>query len=89
MNRRYFLKYMTASGLTVAGAGSIMNCSTSTETNNNNQGSADINITKSGADFEAMGIQTYLAAANSGLLTDQAVIDTALAFMSHHEGLPM
>jgi hypothetical protein len=86
MNRRHFFKSITAGGLTVAGTGTLINCSTSTESNNNNQGLADVNITQSGADFEAMGIQTYIAAANSSLLTDQAVIDTALAIKSHHEG---
>ena len=45
----------------------------------------DAELVKAGADFEAMGVKTYEVAAASGLLTDQAVINTAVAYMNDHK----
>jgi hypothetical protein len=65
----------------------LTSCETSTDSTSDNGGfEADAALVTSGAEFEAMGVKTYQAAANSGLLSSQAVIDTALAYMADHQG---
>ena len=86
MNRTDFIKTIGAGGLLVAGSSMFHACETSTEPSTEEDLKAAIQIVTDGANFEAMGIQTYIVAANSGLLVDQAVIDTALLYKSHHEG---
>jgi len=85
MRRMDFIKTMGTGSLLVTASSMFQACETSTESSNEGDLQASIQIVTDGANFEAMGIQTYVVAANSGLLTDQAVIDTALLYKSHHE----
>ena len=85
MQRRDFLRNISAGGTLVAGGALLSACESSTGNDNDADLTATIEIVRNGANFEAMGIQTYVAAANSGLLVDQPVIDAALAFMADHE----
>ncbi len=86
MRRIDFIKTIGAGSLLVTASSMFQACETSTESSNEEDLQAAIQIVTDGANFEAMGIQTYVVAANSGFLTDQAVIDTALLFKSQHEG---
>lgn len=86
MERRLFLRSLALTGGVTAGAGLISACSTSTAANNEDDFEQDVDLVVAGAEFEAMGIKTYEVAAGSGLLTNQAVIDTAVAFMNDHIG---
>ena len=86
MERRIFLRSLALSGGITAGAGLISACSSSTAANNEDDFEQDVNLVIAGAEFEAMGIKMYQVAAASGLLTDQAVIETAVAFMNDHIG---
>ena len=83
MNRRNFLTNLSLIG---AGSSLILNsCETTNDSNTTENLDADLQVLTDAANFEASGIATYVAAANSGLLKDQAVIDTALSFKSQHE----
>jgi hypothetical protein len=86
MNRMDFIKTIGTGGIVVAASSLFNACETATESSSEDDLDAAIQIVTDGANFEAMGIQTYAAAANSGLLVDQTVIDTALLYKSHHEG---
>ena len=86
MKRLDFIKTVGAGGMLVTASSLFNACETSTESSGEGDLDAAIQIVTDGANFEAMGIQTYAAAAGSGLLIDQAVIDTALLYKSHHEG---
>jgi len=83
MDRRNFLTNLSILGL---GSGLILNsCETTSDSNSEGDLDADLQVVTDGANFEAAGVATYVAAANSGLLVDQAVIDTALLFMAQHK----
>jgi hypothetical protein len=87
LDRRFFLRSFSVAGASFAASNFLTSCETSTESSGDNGGfEADAAIVTSGAEFEAMGIKTYQAAANSGLLSTQGVIDTALAYMADHQG---
>jgi hypothetical protein len=87
MDRRFFLRSFSVVGASVAATSFLSSCETSTDSTGDNGGfEADAALVTSGAEFEAMGVKTYQAAANSGLLSTQAVIDTALAYMADHQG---
>ncbi len=81
MNRRNFLKKLPALG--AAGGLAIAGCSTGTG-NDIEDLSGDLAIVTQAAEREAVAIQTYTAAAESGIITTQAVLDTAVYYRSHH-----
>lgn len=82
MERRNFIYTLTAAG-GLLGAGQLLNsCKSSTEPENTE---SDVELVTAGAEFEAMGVRTYQVAAGSGLITTQAYIDVAVAFMKDHE----
>jgi len=83
MERRNFLRSLAYTGGLVTTTGIINSCKTSTAATDG-EFTEDEPIVRAGAEFEAMGVKTYEAAANSGLLKDQVVIDTAVAFMNDH-----
>jgi rubrerythrin len=86
MDRRHFFKYIGMGGVATLTAGGIWSCDNSTDPNNTDQSLEDsIAAAREGAEFEAMAIQTYLAAAGSGLITDQNVLDLAIQYNGHHE----
>ena len=84
MERRNFLRSLAYTGGLVTTAGILHSCKSSTAATDGDF-SEDEPIVRAGAEFEAMGVKTYEVAANSGLLKDQAVIDTAVAFMNDHK----
>ena len=86
MERRSFIKSIALSGGIVTTAGLISSCKSSTASTQEGVFENDAPLVTAGAEFEAMGIKTYEVAYNSGLLTDKAVIDTAVAFMNDHIG---
>lgn len=45
----------------------------------------DAVLVRNAAEREAIAIQTYTAAAESGLIEDQQTLDTAVLFRSHHQ----
>jgi len=86
MERRSFIKSMAVSGGVLSATGILASCKSSTGSPVGAAFEQDAPLVTAGAEFEAMGIKTYEVAAGSGLLTDQAVIDTAVAFMNDHKG---
>jgi hypothetical protein len=86
MERRSFIKSLALTGGLATTTGLISGCKTSTGGPTGDGFDDDVSLVQGGAAFEAMGIKTYQVAAGSGLLTDQAVIDTAVAYMGDHEG---
>ena len=85
MERRSFLKSIAISGGVLSTAGVLASCKSSTGATANAVFEEDAPLVTAGAEFEAMGIKTYEVAAQSGLLTDQVIIDTAIAFMNDHK----
>ena len=85
MERRSFIKSMAVSGGLLSTAGVLASCKSSTGSTPGAVFEEDAPLVTAGANFEAMGIKTYEVAAQSGLLTDQAVIDTAIAYMNDHK----
>jgi len=83
MERKNFLKSLAYTGGIMTTAGLVNSCSSSTAATDG-EFTEDEPIVRAGAEFEAMGVKTYEVAANSGLLSDQAVISTAVAFMNDH-----
>jgi hypothetical protein len=81
MDRKKFLKTIPIIG--VAGGLTLSGCSTGTGNDDINL-SADAEILTEAAEREAVAIQSYNAAAESGLLTTQAVLDTAVLYRVHH-----
>lgn len=77
---------MAVSGGVLSTAGILASCKSTTASTVNAAFEEDAALVTGGAQFEAMGIKTYEVAAASGLLTDQAVIDTAIAYMNDHIG---
>lgn len=87
MNRRDFLKQTAVAGLgaTVAGATLLQSCDTSPTASAGNLES-DLSFVREGAQLEAVAIKSYLAAAQSGLITNQAILNAAVSFAGHHQG---
>lgn len=87
MNRRDFLKQTSLVGIgaTALGATALQSCDTSpTSTAGNLQN--DLSLVREGAQLEAVAIKSYQAAAASGLITNQAILDAAVSFAGHHQG---
>lgn len=84
MERRTFLKSIPLLG--VGGSISLMACSTGGGVGSQVDGdlSGDNLILTQAAEREATAIQTYNAAAGSGLITNQSVLNTAVAYKDHH-----
>lgn len=81
MDRKKFLKNLPVLG---AACGlSISGCSTGTGTDSNDL-TGDLAIVTQAAEREAVAVQTYTAAAESGIITTQTVLDTAVYYRSHH-----
>lgn len=83
MHRRDFINTLSFVG--VSGGLLLTSCETTNDSNSDESLAADLQLVSDGAKFEASGVATYAAAAQTGLLVDQAVIDTALLFMSQHQ----
>jgi hypothetical protein len=83
MERRNFIKSLAYTGGLVGTAGVLSSCKSSTAATDESF-EQDESLVRAGAEFEAMGMKTYEVAYNSGLLTDQAVIDTAVAYLQDH-----
>jgi rubrerythrin len=83
MDRKKFLKTIPLIG--IGGAG-LIGCSTGSGVGSEGSGdlSGDNLILTQAAEREAIAIQTYNAAAQSGIITDQGVLDTAVAYRDHH-----
>jgi hypothetical protein len=92
MNRRNFLKSTslvglsaTAIGSTLVGSTLLSACDTSpTESVGNLEN--DLSLVRRGAELEAIAIKSYQAAAASGLITDQGILNAAVNFLGHHQG---
>ncbi|MCB0284296.1 MAG: ferritin-like domain-containing protein [Calditrichaeota bacterium] len=83
MKRRDFINTISFAGIS---SGLILSsCETTNDSTSEENLENDLQIVTDGAIFEASGVATYAAAANSGLLVDQAVIDTAVLFMNQHQ----
>ena len=82
MNRKTFLKSIPALG--IAGGLSLTACSTGTEVDSGSDLSGDNAIITGAAEREAIAIKTYVAATESGIITSQQVLDTALIYKQHH-----
>lgn len=84
MERRTFLKSIPLLG--IGGGVSLMACSTGggVGATDANDLTGDNLILTQAAEREAVAIQTYNAAAQSGLITNQGVLDTAVAYRDHH-----
>ncbi|MEP1306018.1 MAG: ferritin-like domain-containing protein [Balneola sp.] len=86
MDRKSFLRTIPIIG--IAGGATLLSCSTGTGTESNFSGddnlTGDNQILTNSAEREATAIQTYLAAAQSGLISNQAILDTAIAYKNHH-----
>lgn len=92
MNRRNFLKSTslfglsaTAIGTTLAGSTLLSACDTSPTSSVGNLEN-DLSFVREGAEMEAVAVKSYQAAAASGLITDQGILDAALRFAGHHQG---
>ncbi len=87
MNRRDFLKSTSLVGLSATAIGSTLMsaCDTSpTESVGNLEN--DLSFVRQGAQMEAVAIKSYQAAAASGLITDQGILNAAVSFAGHHQG---
>lgn len=84
MERRTFLKSIPLLG--IGGGVSLMACSTGggVGATDNADLMGDNLILTQAAEREAVAIQTYNAAAESGLITNQGVLNTAVAYRDHH-----
>ncbi|MFQ3609385.1 MAG: hypothetical protein SNJ55_12205 [Chloroherpetonaceae bacterium] len=87
MNRRNFLKSTSLVGLsaTALGATLLSACDTSPTASVGNLEN-DLSLVREGAQMEAVAIKSYQAAAASGLITDQGVLNAALRFAGNHQG---
>ncbi len=81
MDRKRFLKAIPVIG--VAGGLTLTGCSTGTGNDDINV-SGDVAILMEAAEREAVAIQSYNAAAESGLISTQAVLDSAVLYRDHH-----
>ncbi len=87
MNRRDFLKSTSLVGLSATAIGATLTsaCDTSpTESVGNLEN--DLSFVREGAQMEAVAIKSYQAAAASGLITDQGILNAAVSFAGHHQG---
>lgn len=84
MERRTFLKSIPLIGF--AGGASLLACSTGGGVGAAVDGdlSGDNLILTQAAEREAISIQTYNGATGSGIITDQGVLNTAVAYRDHH-----
>jgi|GEM_PF-880925 len=87
MNRRDFLKSTSLVGLsaTAIGATLMQSCETSPTSSVGNLEN-DLSLVRQGAQMEAVAIKSYQAAAASGLITNQGILDAAVNFLGHHQG---
>jgi len=87
MNRRTFLKSTSLVGLSATAIGStlISACDTS-PTESVGTLENDLSFVREGAQMEAVAIKSYQAAAASGLITDQGILNAALRFAGNHQG---
>jgi hypothetical protein len=87
MNRRDFLKSTSLVGLsaTAIGATLMQSCETSPTSSVGNLEN-DLSLVRQGAQMEAVAIKSYQAAAASGLITDQGILNAAVSFAGHHQG---
>lgn len=81
MDRKKFLKTIPLLG--AAGTLTLAGCSTGTGAGEIDL-SGDAQILTEAAEREAVAIQTYNAAAQSGLITDDAVLESAVNYRNHH-----
>jgi rubrerythrin len=84
MERRSLLRSLAITGGLLGTAGIIKSCKSATASTTDESFDEDAALVKAGAEFEAMGIKTYEVAAASGLIETQAVLDTAVAYMTDH-----
>lgn len=84
MNRRDFLKQTSLVGL-AASATLLHSCDTSPTSSAGNLEN-DLSFVREGAQLEAVAIKSYLAAAQSGLISDQGLLAAATSFAGHHQG---
>lgn len=84
MDRRKFLHKLSLTSGVAAGSVIISACSSTTAQENTIDFADDAELVIAGAEFEAMGIKTYQVAAASNLITDNTVLNTAVAFMNDH-----
>lgn len=86
MDRKSFLKSIPLIGIT--GGATLISCSTGTGTdigiNGDNNLTGDNKILTNSAEREAIAIQTYIAAANSGIFSTPSILDTAATYKDHH-----
>lgn len=85
MERKKFLKSLPLIGL--SGGLLLSACNTTGSTDlggNENELEGDAFLINDAAEREAIAIQTYTAAAESGLIESQTVLDTAVNYRSHH-----
>ena len=87
MNRRNFLKSTSLIGFSATAIGStlISACDTS-PTESVGTLENDLSFVREGAQMEAVAIKSYQAAAASGLITNQGILDAAVNFLGHHQG---
>lgn len=86
MERKNFLKTLPFIG--ISGGLLLSACNTSGSTDigsGENDLEGDAFLINDAAEREAISIQTYTTAVNSGLIESQAVLDTAVFFRSHHQ----
>jgi rubrerythrin len=86
MERRLFLRSLAVSGGALATTGILASCKSSTGSPVGAAFEQDAPLVTAGAEFEAMGIATYEAAAASKLITDGDVLATAVQYMNDHKG---
>jgi len=88
MKRREFIRNVGIGTIPVIG-GTLVSCETSTDSLNNSNWTEDYNFMKGAAEFEAVAINTYQAAIDSGLLdaapAELGAIETAQDFRDHHQ----
>ena len=86
MDRKSFLKSIPLIG--VVGGATLVSCSTGAGAdvgvNGDNDLTGDNEILTNSAEREAIAIQTYNAAADSGIFSTQSILDTAIAYKDHH-----
>ncbi|MFN3637172.1 MAG: hypothetical protein ACK4XY_01765 [Chloroherpetonaceae bacterium] len=92
MNRRHFLKSTSLVGLSATAIGStfvgstILSACNTSPTESVGSLENDLSFVRKGAQLEAVAIKSYQAAAASGLITNQGILDAALRFAGHHQG---
>lgn len=84
MERKTFLKTIPLLG--IGGGVSLISCSTGGGVGSDDTGdlTGDNLILNQAAEREAIAIQTYNATAQSGVITNQSILNTAIAYRDHH-----